>query len=326
MAAESFRAAFANALHVPVEDTFIELVKAAGAVLGPYSKPLEDMLLATLNHHFPAQTAGFFRWVAAVQSPHTAKLPFMNPVHALFAVIAYFVIVFVGSAIMRPLPRFQLKTFSLLHNLFLTLLSAYMASATYIHAKRAGYKLLQFNNSVDHSDSGFPMAKIIWLFYFSKLPEFIDTFIMVLKKNFRQISFLHVFHHSSILVVQWFVVMMAPGGETCLSTILNSSVHVVMYGYYLLSALGIKSVSAIKRYITTMQMTQFVILFVQGIVDWYTPTYRPESASNYPPSLAIMLVFYMISMLVLFGNFFIQDKRRAEQAKLEAKLKAAKSL
>ncbi|KAJ1328432.1 hypothetical protein BSLG_010164 [Batrachochytrium salamandrivorans] len=168
------------------------------------------------------------------------------------------------------------------------------------------------------------MAKILWLFYFSKLPEFIDTFIMVLKKNFHQISFLHVYHHGSILAVQWLVVLWAPGGESALSTILNSSVHVVMYGYYLCMALGWKSVSFIKPFITLFQMTQFCYLLTQGIVCWYMPSQDP-TYSNYPPQLGAILVFYMLSMLALFGNFFIKDRRRAAKAKLDAKLKATKS-
>jgi len=69
------------------------------------------------------------------------------------------------------------------------------------------------------------MAKMIWLFYFSKIMEFVDTMIMVLKKNNRQISFLHVYHHSSIFTIWWLVTFIAPNGEgkhkkatpTCLS-------------------------------------------------------------------------------------------------------------
>jgi len=34
--------------------------------------------------------------------------------------------------------------------------------------------------------------------------------------NFRQISFLHVYHHASIFFVWWIIVYYAPGGEcTC---------------------------------------------------------------------------------------------------------------
>jgi elongation of very long chain fatty acids protein 4 len=57
------------------------------------------------------------------------------------------------------------------------------------------------------------MAKMVWLFYFSKIFEFIDTMIMVFKKNNRQISFLHVYHHSSIFTIWWLVTLVAPNGE-----------------------------------------------------------------------------------------------------------------
>jgi len=57
------------------------------------------------------------------------------------------------------------------------------------------------------------MAKMIWLFYFSKIMEFVDTMIMVVKKNNRQISFLHVYHHCSIFTIWWLVTFVAPNGE-----------------------------------------------------------------------------------------------------------------
>ena len=36
---------------------------------------------------------------------------------------------------------------------------------------------------------------------------------MVLKKNDRQISFLHIYHHTTIFAIWWLVTYMAPGGE-----------------------------------------------------------------------------------------------------------------
>ena len=40
-----------------------------------------------------------------------------------------------------------------------------------------------------------------------------DTFLMVLRKKESQITFLHVFHHSSILMVWWVVMSYLPGGQ-----------------------------------------------------------------------------------------------------------------
>jgi elongation of very long chain fatty acids protein 4 len=91
--------------------------------------------------------------------------------------------------------------------------------------------------------------------------------IMVLKRNTRQITFLHVYHHSSIALIWWIIAYHAPGGEgrtdccngstlcrqvvndiltdlisklwifaAYFSAALNSGVHVFMYLYYFLAA------------------------------------------------------------------------------------------
>jgi elongation of very long chain fatty acids protein 4 len=54
------------------------------------------------------------------------------------------------------------------------------------------------------------MASALWVFYFSKVPEFMDTFLMALKRNFHQITFLHVYHHSSIFLIWWLIISYAP--------------------------------------------------------------------------------------------------------------------
>lgn len=56
------------------------------------------------------------------------------------------------------------------------------------------------------------------------------------------------------------------GGHITLLCILNSFIHVVMYGYYLLAAMGprVRPYLWWKKYLTTMQMIQFVIIFVHS--------------------------------------------------------------
>ena len=44
----------------------------------------------------------------------------------------------------------------------------------------------------------------------SKYLDFGDSVFMVLKQNYRQLSFLHLFHHSSILVVWGFLLQARP--------------------------------------------------------------------------------------------------------------------
>ncbi|TPX38795.1 very-long-chain 3-oxoacyl-CoA synthase [Synchytrium endobioticum] len=139
---------------------------------------------------------------------------------------------------------------------------------------------------------------------------------MVLKKNARQISFLHLYHHVSVLLVWWLVTYVAPGGDAYFSACLNSVVHVVMYGYYLLASLNVAAVAVVKPYITVLQMTQFGLMLVQATYDsvvnaahgWW------DSADGYPLALSVVLLVYMLSMLALFANFFVQDAKRRKRA------------
>ncbi|KAJ3077871.1 hypothetical protein HK102_004907 [Quaeritorhiza haematococci] len=307
-------------LSVPIVDHFIDLVRHAETIATPYILPLEKQVTHYLRMYFPEQTAWATTWMANNQSPHATRLPLMNPFHVVLLVAAYLAVVFVGKFLMSfRSQRFEIKTFSLFHNLFCLALSAYMCSSIVLEAINQKYSL--WMNPMDESENGFKMAKLVWLFYMSKVPEFVDTFIMVLKKNNRQISFLHLYHHGSIFVIWWLVTFWAPGGEAYYSAALNSFIHIVMYGYYFCTAVGIKQVAFIKKYITMMQMTQFITMLIQScynIYFTYDPAlypafarYTPESQKKvYPFELQVMLFFYMQTMLALFANFFIQDRKR----------------
>ena len=47
------------------------------------------------------------------------------------------------------------------------------------------------------------MAAMLWVFYTSKILDFFDTIIMVARGKWRQFSFLHVYHHTSIFMIYW---------------------------------------------------------------------------------------------------------------------------
>ena len=82
------------------------------------------------------------------------------------------------------------------------------------------------------------------------------------------------------------------------------------YGYYLWATYapkvpegqkpGLLHPARYKRYITSMQMTQFAVMMLQATYDLLFP-------SNYPRFCVWILFVYMWTMLALFGNFFIQS-------------------
>jgi len=58
------------------------------------------------------------------------------------------------------------------------------------------------------------MASVCWVYYFSKYIELSETLLFILRKKFNQISFLHVYHHTSMLFVWWCGVKYVAGGQS----------------------------------------------------------------------------------------------------------------
>lgn len=57
------------------------------------------------------------------------------------------------------------------------------------------------------------LAAGIWLFYFSKLIEYLDTIFFILRKKNNQITFLHVYHHVSMFFLWWIAAKWFAGGS-----------------------------------------------------------------------------------------------------------------
>ena len=125
--------------------------------------------------------------------------------------------------------------------------------------------------------------------------ELLDSLFMVLRKKSDQLSFLHCYHHC-LLIWAWLYCMLLSG---CVDTFFgagcNAAIHVLMYSYYLLSALGIPC--GWKRYLTVAQMAQFVACAGQSLTVLFTP-------DACPPALPLTQLFVMVNMLFLFGRFY----------------------
>ncbi|GBG88886.1 hypothetical protein CBR_g48498 [Chara braunii] len=248
-------------------------------------------------------------------SPITKDLPLVSsPTGVVLLVLLYILVVVVAVRLMKhagakPKPKdpWLLRALVLVHNLFLAVLSLFMGSGILHHAWRNGYSV--WGNKVrDEEDT---LGRLIYLFYVSKLYEFVDTLIMLLKRNLWQVSFLHVYHHGTISLVWWIMCY-----RSYFSAAMNSWIHVAMYMYYFLAAVLGKDEKKRKKYLfwgkylTIMQMVQFVLFIVQSVYGiWYPNTY--------PRGIAKLLFFYSLSLLVFFGNFYMK-KHIAPSKKLAA--------
>mmetsp|Transcript_18592 Transcript_18592/g.25777 ORF Transcript_18592/g.25777 Transcript_18592/m.25777 type:complete len:300 (-) Transcript_18592:199-1098(-) len=233
----------------------------------------------------------------------TKDLPFVaSPTPLLLCLTGYMTIVFLGLVVRSIAPAkskvdsVPLRALVLVHNIFLVLLSLYMCLKVLYEAYLNKYTF--WGNAYNPKET--EMAKVIWIFYVSKVYEFMDTFIMLLKGNVKQVSVLHVYHHGSISFIWWMITYHAPGGDAYFSAALNSWVHVCMYCYYFLAA-SLPTASRPKylwwgRYLTQMQMFQFFMNLLQAAYCW--------QFSPYPVFMSKVLLLYMITLLFLFGNFY----------------------
>jgi hypothetical protein len=87
-----------------------------------------------------------------------------------------------------------------IYNVSQIMLCAYMTIEAGLLAYRNGYTFLP---CVGYSQKNPPVAQLLWLFYISKVWDFWDTAFIIMGKKWRQLSFLHVYHHLTIFLFYW---------------------------------------------------------------------------------------------------------------------------
>ncbi|KAH7128818.1 GNS1/SUR4 family-domain-containing protein [Dendryphion nanum] len=130
-----------------------------------------------------------------------------------------------------------------------------------------------------------------WIFYLSKFYEVLDTFIIIAKG--KRSSTLQTYHHAGAMLCMWAGIRyMSP--PIWMFALVNSGIHALMYSYYTISALGVRVPQAIKRSLTTLQITQFLVgctfaglhLFVSYTVPVSVPHQIKETLTSAVPVIS----------------------------------------
>ena len=123
-------------------------------------------------------------------------------------------------------------------------------------------------------------------------------------------SFLHIYHHTTIAWAWWIALRYSPGGDIYFGALLNSAIHVLMYSYYALALMKVRC--PWKRYLTQAQLLQFTSVVIYTIATAYLHYHHgsPEAIEGVQPSLGtyyfccVVQVFEMVSLFVLFSLFY----------------------
>ncbi|MXQ97816.1 hypothetical protein E5288_WYG013834 [Bos mutus] len=250
--------------------------------------------------HFDASLSTYFRaWLGPRDTRVEGWFLLDNYVPTLVCSILYLLIVWLGPKYMKTRQPFSCRGILVVYNLGLTLLSLYMFCELVTGVWEGQYNFFcQGTRSGGEADM--KIIRVLWWYYFSKLIEFMDTFFFILRKNNHQITVLHVYHHASMLNIWWFVMNWVPCGHSYFGATLNSFIHVLMYSYYGLSSIpSMRPYLWWKKYITQGQLLQFVLTIIQTSCGVIWPC-------TFPLGWLYFQIGYMISLITLFTNFYIQ--------------------
>lgn len=222
----------------------------------------------------------------------------------------YIILIQVGKRIMKDRKPFELKNVLIVYNFSLVIASSYMVYEFLMGGWLYEYGLGCVPTDTTDSPTAIRMANVCYMFYLSKFVELLDTVFFVMRKKNNQITFLHLFHHGMMPILMWFGIRWTPGGHCTLLCLINSAVHVVMYFYYGVSAMGPQYQKYLwwKKYITKMQLTQFFLIIVHT-------TQFVFIECDFPRLFTVMIIIYALIFTALFSNFYIQSYRKKPVAK-----------
>lgn len=235
-----------------------------------------------------------------------------SPFPTLFICITYvYVVKTLGPKLMENRKPFQLKNTLVVYNLFQVIFSAWLFYEIGISGWLTGDYSLRCQ-PVDYSDRPevLRMVYASWWYYFSKFTEFMDTIFFVLRKKNNHVSTLHVIHHGCMPMSVWFGVKFTPGGHSTFFGLLNTFVHIVMYTYYLLAAMGPKVQPYLwwKKYLTAFQMLQFIAIMVHAFQLLFIEC-------NYPKAFVWWIGLHAVMFLFLFKEFYQQSYQQKRPGK-----------
>merc|ERR1719300_1915555 len=73
------------------------------------------------------------------------------------------------------------------------------------------------------------IVNLIWVYYMSKMLDWLDTLFIILGNKPKQFSFLHVYHHTSVWFMNWLNLVINFDAEIFVSIGWNAFIHVILY-------------------------------------------------------------------------------------------------
>lgn len=153
----------------------------------------------------------------------------------------------------------------------------------------------------------FQISEGIYQYHLVKITELLDTVFFVLRKKQKQVTFLHVYHHTVMIWNTWIGLKYDTSYTLIFLGTVNSFIHVIMYTYYGLSAFpSLRKYLWWKKYLTRMQLIQFVAVILHAVVNYLYGC--PISTMMF-----FIVMFNAVLFTILFGDFYVKSYLKGTQ-------------
>ncbi|XP_030755503.1 elongation of very long chain fatty acids protein 4-like isoform X1 [Sitophilus oryzae] len=206
----------------------------------------------------------------------------------------YFVLKW-GPEFMKNRKPYELKKLLMVYNVCQIIVNVYI----FLLGVKVSYTVNNFFcMPIDYTNSELAQLFIycFHIYFINKVTDLLDTVFFVLRKKSNQISFLHLWHHCLMVIVTWMAVKYIPGGQLGIVGLVNSFVHIILYSYYFLAALGPSFQKYLwwKKYLTRFQLIQFCLIFLHSSLIFVTDCDYPKWAVTIclPNAIFFYYLFY----------------------------------
>ncbi|KDQ63549.1 hypothetical protein JAAARDRAFT_147988 [Jaapia argillacea MUCL 33604] len=271
--------------------------------------PLADLILA----HVPLPSLPYY-----LTHYVRGQTPLSTQTEVFAALASYLTVIFSIRALMTDRPAMKMTKLFQAHNIILSVGSGLLLVLMVEEIAPIFWRGGLFHALCDDEAWTRNLEFYYMINYYIKYLELLDTVFLAIKK--KPLAFLHVFHHSATALLCYTQL----NGRTSISWVpitLNLTVHVLMYYYYYATAGGARIWW--KKYLTTMQIVQFIIDLVAvyfGTYSYYAANYFKDTWPHYATcagteGAAVFGCALLTSYLGLFINFYIQTYRHPKAAK-----------
>ncbi|KAH9374272.1 hypothetical protein HPB48_005592 [Haemaphysalis longicornis] len=257
----------------------------------------------SLTQRIAAPIMDWYKYVNSFRDPRTEGWTLAADAKFVFPLLfCYIYVVKVGGPrwMMNRKP-FDLKPAIMVYNLSMVIANVFFFYQYTRHSYLGGgYNVFCQGVSYSRDENAMTILNLTWWYLLVRIADFFDTLFFVARKKFSHITVLHVLHHFLVVLSGWLWITFGCDGQVLMGICFNSFIHILMYSYYFLAALGPRVQQYLwwKKYLTRLQIFQFVFLTIHVSIPIFYDC-------GYPLVLTVLASAQGTLGVVLFTNFYI---------------------